>query len=61
MDDEEANIYGSSADICVIGEATVRLGRRLVEDLREVFNRTPPESTGDWYKLFRACKISTSS
>jgi len=33
VDDKEINIYGSSADICVIGEATVRLGRRLVEEL----------------------------
>jgi len=35
VDDKEINIYGSSADICVIGEATVRLGRILVEELEE--------------------------
>ena len=35
VDDKEVNIYGSSAEICVIGEATVRLGRRLVEELEE--------------------------
>jgi chromosome segregation ATPase len=35
VDDKEINIYGSSDDICVIGEATVRLGRRLVEELEE--------------------------
>jgi len=35
VDDKEVNMYGSSADICVIGEATFRLGRRLVEELEE--------------------------
>jgi len=35
IDDEEINIYGSYGDICVIGEATVRLGKRLIEELEE--------------------------
>ncbi|MEM3418655.1 MAG: hypothetical protein QXY18_00770 [Nitrososphaerota archaeon] len=35
IDDKEINIYGSYDDICVIGEATVRLGKRLIEELEE--------------------------
>jgi DNA repair exonuclease SbcCD ATPase subunit len=35
VNEKEINIYGSFADICVIGEATIRLGKRLVEELEE--------------------------
>lgn len=35
VDSIEVNIYGASDEICVIGEATVRLGTRLVEELEE--------------------------
>jgi len=35
VNEKEINIYGSFADICVIGEATVRLGKRLIEELEE--------------------------
>ena len=33
VDSEEINVYGASGDLCVIGEATVRLGTNLVEEL----------------------------
>ncbi|MEZ0345781.1 MAG: hypothetical protein ABWK01_04460 [Infirmifilum sp.] len=33
VDSKEINIYGASGDLCVIGEATVRLGVNLVEEL----------------------------
>ncbi|MCC6064466.1 MAG: hypothetical protein LM576_00650, partial [Thermofilum sp.] len=33
VDSQEINIYGVAGDLCVIGEATVRLGRNLVEEL----------------------------
>ncbi|MEM2068012.1 MAG: hypothetical protein QXJ88_05575, partial [Nitrososphaerota archaeon] len=33
VDSREINIYGSSGDLCVIEEATVRLGSGLVEEL----------------------------
>ncbi len=33
IDSREINIYGSSGDVCVVGEAAVRLGTGLVEEL----------------------------
>ena len=33
IDDEEIDIYGSSEDLSIVGEATVRLGTNLVEEL----------------------------
>ncbi|QOJ78786.1 hypothetical protein IG193_08570 [Infirmifilum lucidum] len=33
VDGEELDIYGASGDLCVLGEATVRLGVGLVEEL----------------------------
>ena len=33
IDEREINIYGVSGDVCVIGEATVRLGIKLMEEL----------------------------
>ena len=33
IDEREINIYGVSGDVCVIGEATVRLGIKLIEEL----------------------------
>jgi hypothetical protein len=33
VDSQEINIYGATGDLCVIGEATVRLGKNLVEEL----------------------------
>jgi predicted nuclease with TOPRIM domain len=33
VDFQEINIYGATGDLCVIGEATVRLGKNLVEEL----------------------------
>jgi len=35
VDDREVNIYGASGDLCVIGEATVRLGVKLLDELEE--------------------------
>ncbi len=35
IDKREINIYGSVGDICVIGEATVRLGKGLIDELKE--------------------------
>jgi len=35
VDDREINIYGASGDICVIGEATVRLDVKLLDELEE--------------------------
>jgi hypothetical protein len=35
LDRVEINIYGVSGDTCVIGEATVRLGTKLIEELEE--------------------------
>lgn len=35
IDTKEINIYGVSGDICVIGEATVRLGIGLINELKE--------------------------
>ncbi|BBE42797.1 hypothetical protein [Conexivisphaera calida] len=35
IDDREIDLYGASGDICVVGEATVRLGKGLVEELDE--------------------------
>ena len=42
----ELDIYGASSDVCVVGEATIRLGRRRVEELAEKIERlsaTRPE------------------
>jgi len=36
IDDKEINIYGVSGDLCVVGEATIRLGRSLVEELERI-------------------------
>ena len=33
VDDEEIDIYGASGDLCVVGEATVRLGVKLLDEL----------------------------
>jgi uncharacterized protein YoxC len=33
IDASEINVYGAVGDLCVVGEATVRLGRGLVEEL----------------------------
>ena len=33
IDEREINIYGVSDDVCVIGEATIRLGIKLIEEL----------------------------
>ncbi len=45
VDKKEINIYGVSDDLCVIGEATVRLGKSLVERLERMIeyirNRKP--------------------
>jgi dsDNA-binding SOS-regulon protein len=35
VNEREINIYGVSGEVCVIGEATVRLGVSLVEELEE--------------------------
>jgi len=36
VDKKEINIYGVSDDLCVIGEATIRLGKSLVERLERI-------------------------
>ena len=44
--ERELNVYGASADTCVIGEATVRLGTGLIqefEDKIEALKRMRPE------------------
>jgi hypothetical protein len=33
VDSMEINIYGANKDLCVIGEATVRLGKNLIKEL----------------------------
>jgi len=33
VDGEEVNFYGVAGDLCVVGEATVRLGPGLVDEL----------------------------
>jgi chromosome segregation ATPase len=33
IDEREVNIYGAVNDICVVGEATVRLGAKLIDEL----------------------------
>ncbi|MEM0450929.1 MAG: hypothetical protein QXO17_05105 [Nitrososphaerota archaeon] len=38
IDSKEINIYGASGDLCVVGEATVRLGTNLIEELIEKVN-----------------------
>ncbi|MGC9178251.1 MAG: hypothetical protein ACP5G6_07580 [Conexivisphaera sp.] len=46
VDDREIDIYGASGDLCVVGEATVRLGRGLVEELDgkvELLRRARPD------------------
>jgi hypothetical protein len=35
INDREINIYGTSGDICVIGEASVRVGPRIVREIEE--------------------------
>jgi uncharacterized protein YoxC len=35
INDKEINIYGASGDICVIGEAFVRVGPRIVREIEE--------------------------
>ncbi|MEM0495326.1 MAG: hypothetical protein QXU72_08715 [Thermofilum sp.] len=35
IDSKEVNFYGAVGDLCVVGEATVRLGVGLVEELKE--------------------------
>jgi len=44
--DKEINIYGATDDICIIGEATVRLGINLIHELEEkieILKRMKPE------------------
>ena len=46
VDDREIDIYGTAGDLCVIGEATVRLGAGLVRELDEkveLLGRARPE------------------
>ncbi|MEM3659523.1 MAG: hypothetical protein QXU11_03815 [Thermoproteota archaeon] len=46
VDDREINIYGATGDTCVIGEATVRLGASLIQELEdkiEILKRMRPE------------------
>ena len=35
VDGKEVNIYGASGDLCVVGDATVRLGVKLLDELEE--------------------------
>ena len=35
IDDKEINIYGATSELCIVGEATVRLGIRLIDELEE--------------------------
>jgi len=35
VDGREINLYGAVGDLCVVGEATVRLGVRLIDELEE--------------------------
>jgi len=42
----ELNIYGAAGDVCVVGEATVRAGPSLVDELKrkvEVLKSTYPD------------------
>jgi hypothetical protein len=39
LPDLEINVYGASDDICVIGEATVRAGAKLIDELLEKFKK----------------------
>jgi len=39
LPDLEINVYGASDDICVIGEATVRAGAKLIDELLEKFEK----------------------
>jgi hypothetical protein len=43
INDREVNIYGASDEVCVIGEATVRLGTGLVEDLERLIDKIRKE------------------
>jgi predicted nuclease with TOPRIM domain len=46
VDEREINIYGANKDLCVIGEATVRLGTNLVNELLdkvELIKRKRPD------------------
>ena len=38
VDDKEIDIYGASGDLCVVGEATVRLGIKLLDELERKIN-----------------------
>ncbi len=35
VDGKEIDLYGAAEDLCVVGEATVRLGVRLIDELEE--------------------------
>lgn len=39
LPDLEINVYGASDDVCVIGEASVRAGAKLVDELLEKFEK----------------------
>jgi SMC interacting uncharacterized protein involved in chromosome segregation len=43
IDDKEVNIYGVSDEVCVIGEASVRLGTGLVEELERLIDKIRKE------------------
>lgn len=46
VDSMEVNIYGAAGDLCVVGEATVRLGPTLVSELLsriEAIKRNRPD------------------
>jgi len=38
VDGREFDIYGATSDLCIIGEATVRLGVKLLQELEEKVN-----------------------
>jgi len=49
VDSEEIDIYGATGDICIIGEATTRLGPKRVQRLRgriELIKQRRPELLG---------------
>ncbi|MFN3622372.1 MAG: hypothetical protein ACK4TI_05725 [Nitrososphaerales archaeon] len=35
VDEKEVNVYGASDELCVVGEATVRLGVKLIDELED--------------------------
>jgi len=46
IDEREINVYGAVGDMCIIGEATVRLGTGLIQELEEkieALKRMKPE------------------